>query len=202
MAGSRAERRGSARRTSTCAIARNDRRANPQGPEAACRDRAGARPGHRACCSTSRPRARSRQRAARPRSDPRIAIEGRAVLVSTHNLGEAEELSDRIAVLKTELLAFDTPATLRRREPAAGSSSSSRAAAQSNSRSRCRSRFRRSSPTRRRRRAHRARDAGARSLEDVYSTSWEPSDDFRLRLGEGALRGIASPRSLPKTRAS
>jgi ABC-2 type transport system ATP-binding protein len=39
---------------------------------------------------------------------------GRAVLVSTHNLGEAEELSDRIAVLKTGLLALDTPATLRR----------------------------------------------------------------------------------------
>jgi ABC-2 type transport system ATP-binding protein len=40
--------------------------------------------------------------------------EGRAILVSTHNLGEAEELADRIAVLKTDLLAFDTPATLRR----------------------------------------------------------------------------------------
>ena len=39
--------------------------------------------------------------------------EGRAVLVSTHNLGEAEELSDRIGVLKTDLLAFDTPAALR-----------------------------------------------------------------------------------------
>jgi ABC-2 type transport system ATP-binding protein len=39
---------------------------------------------------------------------------GRAILVSTHNLGEAEELSDRIAVLKTDLLAFDTPATLRK----------------------------------------------------------------------------------------
>ncbi len=41
--------------------------------------------------------------------------EGRAVLVSTHNLAEAEELADRIAVLKTELLAFDSPATLRSR---------------------------------------------------------------------------------------
>jgi ABC-2 type transport system ATP-binding protein len=39
---------------------------------------------------------------------------GRAVLVSTHNLGEAEDLSDRIAVLKTGLLAFDTAATLRK----------------------------------------------------------------------------------------
>jgi ABC-2 type transport system ATP-binding protein len=42
-----------------------------------------------------------------------MKTEGRAVLVSTHNLAEAEELADRIAVLKTELLAFDTPATLR-----------------------------------------------------------------------------------------
>ena len=38
----------------------------------------------------------------------------RAVLVSTHNLAEAEELSDRIAVLKTRLLALDAPATLRK----------------------------------------------------------------------------------------
>jgi ABC-2 type transport system ATP-binding protein len=42
-----------------------------------------------------------------------LRSEGRAILVSTHNLGEAEELSDRIGVLKTELLAFDTPASLR-----------------------------------------------------------------------------------------
>lgn len=39
----------------------------------------------------------------------------RAVLVSTHNLAEAEELSDRIAVLKTGLLALDAPAALRNR---------------------------------------------------------------------------------------
>jgi len=45
-----------------------------------------------------------------------LRSEGRAILVSTHNLGEAEELSDRIAVLKTDLLAFDTPATLRKAE--------------------------------------------------------------------------------------
>ena len=44
-----------------------------------------------------------------------MRTDGRAVLVSTHNLAEAEELADRIAVLKTELLAFDTPATLRGR---------------------------------------------------------------------------------------
>jgi ABC-2 type transport system ATP-binding protein len=42
-----------------------------------------------------------------------LRSEGRAVLVSTHNLAEAEALSDRIAVLKTGLLAFDTPAALR-----------------------------------------------------------------------------------------
>ena len=42
-----------------------------------------------------------------------LRSEGRAVLVSTHNLAEAEELSDRIAVLKTQLLAFDTPSVLR-----------------------------------------------------------------------------------------
>ncbi|MFA5910092.1 MAG: ABC transporter ATP-binding protein [Vicinamibacterales bacterium] len=41
--------------------------------------------------------------------------EGRALLVSTHNLAEAEELSDRIAVLNTSLLALDSPAALRRR---------------------------------------------------------------------------------------
>jgi ABC-2 type transport system ATP-binding protein len=42
-----------------------------------------------------------------------LRSQGRAILVSTHNLGEAEELADRIAVLKTDLLALDTPATLR-----------------------------------------------------------------------------------------
>ena len=39
--------------------------------------------------------------------------DGCAVLVSTHNLAEAEELADRIAILKTELLALDTTAALR-----------------------------------------------------------------------------------------
>jgi ABC-2 type transport system ATP-binding protein len=39
--------------------------------------------------------------------------DGCAVLVSTHNLAEAEELADRIAILKTHLLAFDTIAALR-----------------------------------------------------------------------------------------
>ncbi len=45
----------------------------------------------------------------------RLRQEQRAVLVSTHNLAEAEELSDRIAVLKTRLLALDAPAALRNR---------------------------------------------------------------------------------------
>ena len=44
----------------------------------------------------------------------RLRHEGRAILVCTHNLSEAEELSDRIAILNTELLASDTPANLRR----------------------------------------------------------------------------------------
>ena len=42
-----------------------------------------------------------------------LRSEGRAILVSTHNLGEAEQLADRIAVLKTSLLALDAPAVLR-----------------------------------------------------------------------------------------
>jgi ABC-2 type transport system ATP-binding protein len=42
-----------------------------------------------------------------------LRTDGRAILVSTHNLGEAEELADRIAILKTSLLAFDSPSTLR-----------------------------------------------------------------------------------------
>jgi ABC-2 type transport system ATP-binding protein len=39
--------------------------------------------------------------------------EGRTVLVSTHNLAEAEELADRIAVMNGRLLACDTPHALR-----------------------------------------------------------------------------------------
>jgi ABC-2 type transport system ATP-binding protein len=42
-----------------------------------------------------------------------LRSEGRAILVSTHNLAEAEQLADRIGVLKTQLLAFDSPAALR-----------------------------------------------------------------------------------------
>ena len=40
--------------------------------------------------------------------------EGRALLLSTHNLGEAEQLADRIAILNTDLLALDTPGNLRK----------------------------------------------------------------------------------------
>jgi ABC-2 type transport system ATP-binding protein len=43
----------------------------------------------------------------------RMRDEGRAVMVCTHNLAEAEELADRIAILKTELLAMDATAALR-----------------------------------------------------------------------------------------
>lgn len=39
--------------------------------------------------------------------------QGRAVLVSTHNLTEAEALADRIAIMNTRLLAYDTPRALR-----------------------------------------------------------------------------------------
>lgn len=40
---------------------------------------------------------------------------GCAVLVSTHNLDEAERLANRVAVLHTRLLALDRPAALRQR---------------------------------------------------------------------------------------
>jgi ABC-2 type transport system ATP-binding protein len=40
---------------------------------------------------------------------------GCAILVSTHNLDEAERLADRVAVLQRRLLALDRPAVLRRR---------------------------------------------------------------------------------------
>jgi len=38
-----------------------------------------------------------------------------AILVSTHNLDEAERLADRVAVLQQRLLALDPPAVLRQR---------------------------------------------------------------------------------------
>jgi ABC-2 type transport system ATP-binding protein len=40
---------------------------------------------------------------------------GCAIIVSTHNLDEAERLADRVAVLQQRLLALDSPAALRRR---------------------------------------------------------------------------------------
>jgi ABC-2 type transport system ATP-binding protein len=40
---------------------------------------------------------------------------GCSILVSTHNLDEAERLADRVAVLDQRLLALDQPAALRRR---------------------------------------------------------------------------------------
>ena len=43
----------------------------------------------------------------------RLRADGRGVLVSTHNLAEAEELADRIAILNTRLIACDTPRRLR-----------------------------------------------------------------------------------------
>lgn len=39
---------------------------------------------------------------------------GRTILITTHNLDEADRLCDRIAVFKTHLLALDSPANLRR----------------------------------------------------------------------------------------
>jgi ABC-2 type transport system ATP-binding protein len=40
---------------------------------------------------------------------------GCAILLSTHNLDEAERIADRVAVLQNRLLALDAPAFLRRR---------------------------------------------------------------------------------------
>jgi len=40
---------------------------------------------------------------------------GGAILLSTHNLGEAERIADRVAVLQERLLALDAPAALRAR---------------------------------------------------------------------------------------
>lgn len=41
--------------------------------------------------------------------------QGCAILVSTHNLDEAERLADRVAVVQQRLVALDTPARLRAR---------------------------------------------------------------------------------------
>jgi ABC-2 type transport system ATP-binding protein len=41
--------------------------------------------------------------------------EGRTIVITTHNLDEADRLCDRVAVFKTRLLAVDTPNNLRRK---------------------------------------------------------------------------------------
>jgi ABC-2 type transport system ATP-binding protein len=45
----------------------------------------------------------------------RLRRDGCAVLVSTHNLAEADELSDQVAILKTRLMAVGAPGTLGQR---------------------------------------------------------------------------------------
>ncbi len=45
----------------------------------------------------------------------RLHQEGRTILICTHNLDEAERLCDRVAVLRSRLVALDRPAALRAR---------------------------------------------------------------------------------------
>jgi ABC-2 type transport system ATP-binding protein len=45
----------------------------------------------------------------------RLRSERRAVLLSTHNLAEVERVADRVGVLRTRMVAVDTPAALRAR---------------------------------------------------------------------------------------
>lgn len=45
----------------------------------------------------------------------RLRDEGHTVLLSTHNLDEVERVADRVAVLRTSMVAIDTPAALRAR---------------------------------------------------------------------------------------
>jgi len=45
-----------------------------------------------------------------------LSGEGRTIFLSTHNLAEAEQLSRRIAVVRTQLIALDTPEALRKRQ--------------------------------------------------------------------------------------
>jgi ABC-2 type transport system ATP-binding protein len=45
----------------------------------------------------------------------RLRAEGRAILLSTHNLDEVERVADRVAVLRGRLVASDTPTALRAR---------------------------------------------------------------------------------------
>jgi ABC-2 type transport system ATP-binding protein len=44
-----------------------------------------------------------------------LGAKGRTIFLSTHNLAEAELLCQRIAVIRTQLLALDTPENLRQR---------------------------------------------------------------------------------------
>jgi ABC-2 type transport system ATP-binding protein len=44
-----------------------------------------------------------------------LGEERRTIFLSTHNLSEAEQLCDRIAVIQTRLVALDTPEGLRQR---------------------------------------------------------------------------------------
>jgi ABC-2 type transport system ATP-binding protein len=45
----------------------------------------------------------------------KFSTEGRTIFLSTHNLGEADLLCHRIAVIKTKLLIVDTPNNLRKK---------------------------------------------------------------------------------------
>jgi ABC-2 type transport system ATP-binding protein len=45
----------------------------------------------------------------------RLRDERRAIVLSTHNLDEVERIADRVAVLRSTLIALDTPARLRAR---------------------------------------------------------------------------------------
>jgi ABC-2 type transport system ATP-binding protein len=45
----------------------------------------------------------------------RLRDEGRAVILSTHNLDEVDRVADRVAVLRSRLVALDTPQALRAR---------------------------------------------------------------------------------------
>jgi ABC-2 type transport system ATP-binding protein len=45
-----------------------------------------------------------------------LSHEGRTIFLSTHNLSEAEQLCQRIAVFSTRLLALDTPQNLRQQQ--------------------------------------------------------------------------------------
>jgi ABC-2 type transport system ATP-binding protein len=45
----------------------------------------------------------------------RLKEQGRTILLTTHNLAEAERVADRIVVMKKDLIAIDTPDALHRR---------------------------------------------------------------------------------------